>query len=118
MAFDVKELMIDITKAGSAQLGCFHFTINCGYPSFCNCTYQITWHCFPADVRAVQVWDVHLLRVVGDLLGERFIPPAQTIRRSSTRVLTGRPWRRSSPNSTPASKEVEMHEKQLGRKAK
>ncbi|HVP53812.1 MAG TPA: hypothetical protein VMU45_02370 [Candidatus Eisenbacteria bacterium] len=46
MAFDVKELMIDITKAGSAQYAC-HPTIFCGYPTFhCLCTYQITYHCF------------------------------------------------------------------------
>ena len=44
MAFDVKELMIDITKAG-AHFGC-QPTIFCVYPSFhCLCTYQITYHC-------------------------------------------------------------------------
>jgi hypothetical protein len=43
MPFDVKELMIDITKAGT-QFACPNTF--CGYPTFhCLCTNQITWHC-------------------------------------------------------------------------
>ena len=43
MAFDVKELMIDITKTGP-QLACPNTF--CVHPSFhCFCTYQITFHC-------------------------------------------------------------------------
>ncbi len=44
MAFDAKELMIDITKAGGAQF-CLANTFHCGYPSLCHCTYQITCYC-------------------------------------------------------------------------
>ncbi len=44
MAFDVKELMIDITKAGSGQFGC-HPSKFCAIPTYyCLCTFQIT-HC-------------------------------------------------------------------------
>jgi len=43
MAFDVKELMIDITKAGP-QFACPNTF--CVYPTFhCLCTNRITWHC-------------------------------------------------------------------------
>ena len=43
MAFDVKELMIDITKAGP-QYACPNTF--CAYPTFhCPCTNAITWHC-------------------------------------------------------------------------
>jgi hypothetical protein len=41
MAFDVKELMIDLTKVGT-QLACPNTF--CGFPSYhCFCTYQITF---------------------------------------------------------------------------
>jgi len=44
MAFNVKELMIDITKAGIPQNIC-HPTVICGYPTYyCRpCTYHITY---------------------------------------------------------------------------
>ncbi len=43
MAFNVKELMIDITKAGAAQQICALNTFQC-HPTFCLCTAQFT-HC-------------------------------------------------------------------------
>jgi hypothetical protein len=55
MAFDAKELMIDITKAGTAQLACqptFHQcqpTFGC-HPTYCLCTYQITFHCLTGTI--------------------------------------------------------------------
>ena len=43
MPFDVKELMIDITKTGT-HIACPNTF--CGFPSYhCFCTYQITFHC-------------------------------------------------------------------------
>ena len=48
MAFDAKELMIDITKAGLPHIPCN--PTFCGYPTFhCLCTYQVTVHCFPGS---------------------------------------------------------------------
>ena len=58
MAFDAKELMIDITKVGTGQFGClptlcnptFHQcqpTFGC-HPTFCHCTYQLT--CFAGTI--------------------------------------------------------------------
>src|SRR5262245_46733387 len=43
MPFDAKELMIDITKVGNAQIHCGG--TYCYNPSFCQCTYLITHHC-------------------------------------------------------------------------
>ncbi len=117
MAFDVKELMIDITKVGSAQLGCFHFTINCGYPSFCNCTYQITWHCFqptfvPCKFGTYTCFG-SVLTCGGTIYCAGSNDPTifyQGIDRETLAAV------KSQLNA--ALKEVEMHEKQLGRKAK
>ena len=39
MPFDVKELMVDITKVGAAQFQCLHFTYHCP------CTYMFTHPC-------------------------------------------------------------------------
>ena len=43
MPFDAKELMIDITKAGGVQGYCPLGTYHCS-PTFCQCTYQLTFH--------------------------------------------------------------------------
>ncbi len=114
MAFDVKELMIDITKAGSAQLGCFHFTINCGYPSFCHCTYQITF-CNPTYICKFGTYTclASILTCGGTIYCAGSNDPTILFQGIDQETLTA-----VKTQLHAALKEVEQHEKQLAAASK
>lgn len=120
MAFDVKELMIDITKAGNPQILC-HPTYFCGYLTYhCLCTYQITYHCVAYTFQTCQYGTYtcygSIITCGGTIYCAGSNDPTILYQGVDRQTLTAI---KAQLNS--ALKEVQVHEKRLaesGRKAK
>lgn len=106
MAFDVKELMIDITKVGSAQF--CQPTIACHYPTYhhCWCTHQIT--IIPCRWGTYTCY-ASILTCGGTIYCAGSNDPTILYQGIDRETLT-----KIKEQLTSALKEVEQHEKQIG----
>jgi hypothetical protein len=114
MAFDVKELMIDISKAGT-QFACPNTF--CAYPTFhCLCTNAITWHCgtptfLPCHYGTYTCFAGTIVTCGGTIYCAGSIDPTFVVKEIDREALTGI---RAQLNA--ALKEVDAYEKRLAKK--
>src|SRR6516162_411731 len=98
MAFDIKELMVDITKASPEQWGC-HPSI---LPPTCGCTYHTVMLCHPS-LHTTTIVPCNLgtyTCFAGSIVtcGGPFIALVRKTPRSYSRVWTAKYWKKSRPS--------------------